>query len=112
MPGQPCYKSKHVDQLVTDFAVIATRFDKLLPACFRYDGQVPNKGVRGNCWSIADRQMLLLTDALQSLRVALRLHAKKVVMGRATDTDAEVEMAEVSDVNPKMPSMVPAYSDE
>ncbi len=111
MPGQPVFKSKHVDQLVNDFALIATRFDKLLPAAFRYSGQVPNKGVRGNAWSIADRQMLLLGDALGSLKVALRLHAKKVVMGRA-EPDAERDDAEANKVNLKVPSTVPMFADE
>ena len=107
MPGQPVFKSKHIDQLVTDFAVIASRFDALLPPCFRYDGGVVKKGTRGDAWSIADKQFLLLGDALQSLRVVMRLHAKKVEAGRAEpDADDEAEVVVLGDRN------APAYSDE
>lgn len=96
MPGQPVFKSKHIDQLVDDFAVIASRFDNLLPACFRYDGQRSSRGARGDAWSIADKQLILAADALRSLQVVLRLHAEKVTTNRNGESEDENDGADVN----------------
>lgn len=109
MPGQPIFRARDIDQLVTDFAVVATRFDRLLPTSFRYDGGAVRKGTRGDAWANCDRQVILLHDALSSLPLVLGLHAKKVKAGHNgehEDGDDEAEAVVVGNEN------TPAYADE
>ncbi|MEE9131763.1 MAG: hypothetical protein V3T84_17260 [Phycisphaerales bacterium] len=103
MPGQPIFRSRDIDQLVDDFAAIATRFDKLLPACFRYDGGAVKKGTRGDAWGIADKQLILAADALRSLQLALREHAEKVTAKRNGEPKDEGDEAEVNVAEPASP---------
>ncbi len=66
MPGKPQRKSRRIDEIAEQFAVLATDLDDLLPACYRFSGQ-PSTGDHGaDAWSAA---------ALNELRDILRDHA-------------------------------------
>lgn len=89
MPGQAIFKSRDLGEIASDFAMLATRFDKLLPSQFRYSGRPPNNGPRGNAWSIADKAVITAADALGSLSVVLRRHADDVKYKRAQEAKAD-----------------------
>ena len=72
MPGNPAAKLKRIDNLVEWFTEFAVDFDKLLPACYRYDGQPPGRDRRANAWAAADKAIITAADALGELQTVLR----------------------------------------
>lgn len=72
MPGNPITKARRVDDLVSWFDEWFADFERVLPPCYRYTGQESSRDDRGDAWRQADKQTILLRDALQKLQTALR----------------------------------------
>lgn len=91
MPGKAILKSQDIDQLVTDFAVVATRFDTLLPQCFRFDSGTSRDGDRGDAWAECDLRVVLLGQALGGLQRLLRRPVDSVTVGRGGEATPTIK---------------------
>ena len=97
MPGNPQAKLKRVANLCEWFSELATDFDRLLPACYRFNGEPSTGDQRADAWANADRCIITTASALNELEGVLRRQSMLRSKPRG-ENKPQVE-AEVVEVN-------------
>ena len=105
MPGKPYNKLRSVAYLRERFDELASDFDSLLPAQYRYNGQTPVDDARARAWGEVDKGMITTAAALVELEAELR--KQLMIRSQPRGKDAKGKGVVVVNMDDKLPDDKP-----